>query len=174
MSLIEQGRGWKAQAGQIPYSEDLDDSFIATLRAAMRTGAAPSMISRIQEAVAQAEAVQHHRRALRLECLLAQAYEAARKRSEALEVLERVLHVACTKGLLRTLADEPWHLAPLLDVMPPDAGVGDAHLAALRAALEMRADTVAPVNMPGGIDEMLASANGRSYGCWQAAFRTRN
>jgi LuxR family maltose regulon positive regulatory protein len=157
LGLIEQGRGWKAQAGQIPYSEDLDDSFIATLRVAMRTGAAPSMIPRIQEAVAQAEAVQHHRRALRLGCLLAQAYEAARKRPEALEVLARVLHVAATKGLLRTLADESWHLGPLLDAMPSDAGVEGAHLSALRAALEMRADnSAAPASAPGGIGETLS------------------
>ncbi|MDM0048856.1 LuxR C-terminal-related transcriptional regulator [Variovorax sp. J22R115] len=135
MTLIEHSGGWKSEPGQFPYAEDLDDAFIASVRLSMRSGAAPSMIPRIQEAVAQAEAVNHTRRAVRLRCLLAQAYEAALKRPQALEVLEQALDIASTKGLVRVLADEPWHLQPLLDAMATRDGVRPLHLAAVNDAL---------------------------------------
>ncbi|MBS0339119.1 MAG: response regulator transcription factor, partial [Proteobacteria bacterium] len=155
MSLIEQGGGWKAQAGQFAYSEDLDDPFIASVRLAMRSGAAPSMIRRLQDAVAQADAVHHARRSVRLQCLLAQAFEAALKREQALDALAAALRIAATKGLVRTIADEPWHLQPLLEALAGRADVDAPHLAAVRAALQPREATGAAAT-PGAAEGMLS------------------
>lgn len=148
MLLIEQDGAWKADADQFLYSSDLDDTFISAVRLAMRSGAAPSMISRIQDAVARAEAAHHLRRALRLQCLLAQAYEAALKRTQAIETLEQVLAIASTKGLVRVLADESWHLRPLLEVMSNRSGVDPVHLSAVSDAMQptLSKTTSAPSN----------------------------
>lgn len=156
MTLIEQSGGWKAEAGQFLYADDLDDGFIAAVRLSMRSGAAPSMIPRVQEAVAQAEAAHHTRRAVRLRCLLAQAYEAALKRPQALEVLEQALDVASTKGLVRVLADEPWHLQPLLDAMATRDGMHPLHLATVCDAMRPTLTAVPTTPAQSAADGLLS------------------
>jgi LuxR family maltose regulon positive regulatory protein len=156
MALIDQGGGWKAEDGQFLYADDLDDGFIAAVRLAMRSGAAPSMIPRVQEAVAKAEAAQHTRRAVRLRCLLAQAYEAALKRAQALDVLEQALRVASTKGLVRVIADEPWHLQPLLDAMAMRYGVHLPHLSAVREAMQPPPTPELAGSSPGASEALLS------------------
>lgn len=156
MTLIEQSGGWKAEAGQFLHADDLDDGFIASVRLSMRSGAAPSMIHRVQEAVAQAEAAHHTRRAVRLRCLLAQAYEAALKRPQALEVLEQALDVASTKGLVRVLADEPWHLQPLLEAMATRDGVHPLHLAAVCDAMRPTVTALRPAPTQSATESLLS------------------
>lgn len=156
MALIEHSGGWKAEADQFLYADDLDDGFIAAVRLAMRSGAAPSMIPRVQAAVTQAEAAQHTRRAVRLRCLLAQAYEAALKRPQALEVLEQALRVASTKGLVRVVADEPWHLQPLLDAMIARDGVHPPHLAAVCDAVQPTLTAMTPASDQSAAEGLLS------------------
>ncbi len=139
LKLIQAGSGaWQPKPGQFPYSADLDDAFICEARLALcRPGSPGTALSkRLQAAVDQAEDAQHLRRALRIRCLLAQALDADRRRSQAVVVMEQVLHLASTKGLIRVLADEPWQLPALLEAMQTRAGINPVHLAALSAAMQ--------------------------------------
>lgn len=99
------------------YADDLDDPEIAAFRLALATGAGQTVIPRLQDAVCHADAANRRRRMLRLQCLLAQAFEAARRRPQALETLERALAAAQADGLVRVFADEPWNLQPLLTAL---------------------------------------------------------
>lgn len=156
MALMEQSVSWKADADQFLHADDLDDGFIASVRLSMRSGAAPSMIPRVQEAVAKAEAAHHTRRAVRLRCLLAQACEAALKRPQALEVLEQALRVASTKGLIRVVADEPWHLQPLLDAIATRDGIHPPHLAAVCDAMQPMLTPVLAASEPSAGEALLS------------------
>lgn len=108
---------WERWQGLFPYADDLDDPFIAKLRIALVSGNGPTVIAELQEAILMAEAANRHRRAIRLRCLLAQAFESARKRPQALDLLEKTLAFAQPKGLFRVIADDSWLLPPLLEAL---------------------------------------------------------
>ena len=69
----------------------------------------------MQDAICRAGARNRRRRLIRLQCLLAQGFEVARRRPQALETLERAMLNAQVDGLIRIIADESWQLLPLLD-----------------------------------------------------------
>lgn len=117
LTLLSEPEIWRDWQGLFPYAEDLDDPFIAEVRIALVAGTAPGMTGRLEEAIQAAEMANRGRRAIRLRCLLAQALESARKRQHALEVLERALVQAQSKGLFRVVADDSWLLAPLLEAL---------------------------------------------------------
>lgn len=97
-----------------------------------------AIIPRLQDAICEASGQNRRRRVARLQCLLAQAFEVARRRPQALETLERALAQAEPGGMLRVFADEPWHLNELLAALtdrkcPVSPGyLQDIHAAATR------------------------------------------
>jgi LuxR family maltose regulon positive regulatory protein len=117
---------WKPFDGLWTFAEDIDDPQIAAFRYALVSGDAAGITGQIETAVREAEAANRRRRVLRLQCLLAQSHELARRRQRALEVLERALGIAQSLGLVRIFVDESWCLVPLLE------------------ALSLRSSTVAP------------------------------
>jgi LuxR family maltose regulon positive regulatory protein len=90
---------------------------IARTRIALVSGNGPTMIAELQDAIRAADSSNRHRRAIRLRCLLAQALDSARRRPQALELLEKTLAFACPKGLFRVFADDSWLLVPLLETL---------------------------------------------------------
>ncbi len=108
---------WKPFHGLWTHAEDIDDAQIATFRYALLSGDAASATTQIEVAVRQAEAGNRRRRVFRLQCLLAQAHELARRRQRALDILERTLVAAHSLGLIRVFADEAWCLLPLLEAL---------------------------------------------------------
>jgi LuxR family maltose regulon positive regulatory protein len=108
---------WEKWKGMFPYSDDLDDPLIAKVRIGLVSGTGAALISDLQEAILEAEEKNRFRRLVRLRCLLAQALDAARKRPQAVEILEKTLVFAEPKGLFRVIADDAWLLMPLLEVL---------------------------------------------------------
>lgn len=117
LTLISPNDIWDRWKGLSPYGDDIDDPFIARTRIALVSGNGPSMLSELQDAIRLAEASNRTRRSMRLRCLLAQALESARRRSQALDLLEKTLALAHPKGLFRVFADDSWLLAPLLETL---------------------------------------------------------
>lgn len=105
---------WAPFAGFSTYSESLDDPLVADARQALVEGSVRAIIPRLQDAICESSGQNRRRRVARLQCLLAQAFEVARRRPQALETLERALAHAEHGGMLRVFADEPWHLGELL------------------------------------------------------------
>ncbi|MBW7901334.1 MAG: AAA family ATPase [Rhodocyclaceae bacterium] len=138
MPLLTDETIWAPFAGLSTYAEGLDDLLVAQARQAIVEGALGSIIPRLQEAIGEASAHNRQRRAARLRCLLAQAFEVARRRPQALETLERALSNAQAGGMIRVFADEPWHLPVLLDALAArKTGVSPAYLQAiLRTAVK--------------------------------------
>ena len=117
LTLLSADDIWDRWQGLSPYGDDLDDPFIAKTRIALVSGNGPSMLAELQDAIRLAEANNRFRRAMRLRCLLVQALESARRRPQALELLEKTLALAYPKGLFRVFADDSWLLAPLLEAL---------------------------------------------------------
>ncbi|WP_150429946.1 LuxR C-terminal-related transcriptional regulator [Dechloromonas sp. CZR5] len=117
LTLISSNDIWERWNGLSPYGDDIDDPFIARTRIALVSGNGPSMLSELQDAIRLAEANNRTRRSMRLRCLLAQALESARRRPQALDLLEKTLTLAQPKGLFRVFADDSWLLAPLLEAL---------------------------------------------------------
>lgn len=115
--LLSANEIWEQWVGLFPYADDLDDPFIAKIRIALVSGNGAAVVSQLQEAVVIAESNNRHRRAIRLRCMLAQAFESARKRTQALELLENTLAFAESQGLFRVIADDSWLLLPLLEAL---------------------------------------------------------
>jgi len=105
---------WRPFEGFSTYAENLDDPLVADARQALVEGSVRAIIPRLQDAICEASGQNRRRRVARLQCLLAQAFEVARRRPQALETLERALAQAEPGGMLRVFADEPWHLNELL------------------------------------------------------------
>jgi len=117
------------------YAEDIDDPDIAAFRLALVEGAAQAVIPQMQDAICRAGARNRRRRVIRLQCLLAQAFEVARRRPQALETLERALLNAQVDGLVRVIADESWQLLPLLDALQArKTDIASDYLHKIRAA----------------------------------------
>jgi DNA-binding NarL/FixJ family response regulator len=68
--------------------------------------------------------------------LLAQAFEAARRRPQALETLTQALLASQAEGLIRVIADDPWHLEPLFEALTSrQVGLTPTYLRALQEAI---------------------------------------
>lgn len=117
MPLVTSSSVWTPFTGLSLYAEDLDDVLIAQARQAISEGALAAVIPALQDAICQAGANNRQRRRAKLQCLLAQAFEVARRRPQALETLERSLLNTQSSGIVRLFADEPWHLYDLLEAL---------------------------------------------------------
>jgi LuxR family maltose regulon positive regulatory protein len=137
MPLIGSAAIWSQFEGLETYAEDIDDPQIAGFRLALVEGAAQAMIPQMQDAICRAGARNRRRRVIRLQCLLAQAFEVARRRPQALETLERALLNAQVDGLVRSIADESWHLLPLLEALGNrKTDIAPAYLRKIREAAQ--------------------------------------
>lgn len=116
-TLLSSQEIWQPWDGYLTYGDDLDDPFIAHVRISLVSGNGSGVIGELQEAIINAERHNRYRRAIRLRCLLAQALDAARRRSQAVDLLEKTLEQAYQKGLFRIIADDSWHLMPLLETL---------------------------------------------------------
>ncbi|MBR0568891.1 AAA family ATPase [Azoarcus sp. L1K30] len=155
MPLITSPSIWQSFEGLSNYAEDLDDPLIAAFRLALVEGTPQALIPQIQDAICVAGARNRRRRTIRLQCLLAQAFEVTRRRPLALETLERALINTQVDGLIRVVADESWQLMPLLDALEAHkTDIAPAYLrklrnAAHRSALEVpakpQAETASPL-----------------------------
>ncbi|HJV27704.1 MAG TPA: LuxR C-terminal-related transcriptional regulator [Aromatoleum sp.] len=147
---------WQPFGDLRTYANDLDDPEIAAYRLALATGAGQTVIPRLQDAICHADAANRRRRVLRLQCLLAQAFEAARRRPQALETLERALAASQADGLVRVFADEPWHLQPLLTALESrHTAVAPAYLQTLLKA----AERPTPRPVPATSNDLAAADN---------------
>lgn len=126
LALGAAGRLWQSHAGARCYAQELDDADIAQARAALVSGDFEGAARRLEALLATADAEGRRLRALRLRCLLAQAWEGQRRHGEAVALLRETLHVVADQSLVRLVADEPWGLRSLLaeavERMPPDPG----------------------------------------------------
>jgi LuxR family maltose regulon positive regulatory protein len=72
------------------------------------------------------------------------------------------MSVAATKGLVRTIADEPWHLEPLLGALAGRSDVDAAHLDAVSAALRSGANAAAAaLPATGAANDLLSQREGQ-------------
>lgn len=117
MPLVADDAIWASFSGLALYAQDLDDVLIAQARQAISEGSLGSVVPTLQDAICEAGAHNRQRRLVKLQCLLAQAFEVARRRPQALETLERSLLNAQPGGMVRVFADEPWYLHDLLEAL---------------------------------------------------------
>lgn len=144
LALLADASVWQSSSGFLLYAENLDDPLVADARLALVEGSVRAVIPRLQDAICEANALNRRRRVARLQCLLAQAFDVARRRPQALETLERALLQAEPGGMLRVFADEPWHLHDLLQALADrKCAVSPGYLQNLRAAAT-RTEPVAP------------------------------
>ncbi|CAI10562.1 hypothetical protein p2A60 (plasmid) [Aromatoleum aromaticum EbN1] len=142
--LLADASVWQSSSGFLLYAENLDDPLVADARLALVEGSVRAVIPRLQDAICEANALNRRRRVARMQCLLAQAFDVARRRPQALETLERALLQAEPGGMLRVFADEPWHLHDLLQALADrKCAVSPGYLQNLRAAAT-RTEPVAP------------------------------
>ncbi|MNP06632.1 Response regulator protein VraR [compost metagenome] len=100
--------------GVLLYGCDVDTPFIARQRLLIARGDQAQAVANLPEAIEAAEALQHHRRALKLRLLYAMALAGNGQQDEALAVLTPALQLASREGFLRTFLDEGPRLAKLL------------------------------------------------------------
>lgn len=139
LPLVKAESIWKPFEGYWTHAEDIDGPMIAEFREALLAGDVTTTIPRLESAIRQAEAVNRRRRVFRLQCLLAQAHELARRRQRALDILERTLIAAHPLGLIRVFADESWCLVPLLEALAlRESPIPQRYLDRLIAAARIR------------------------------------
>ncbi|MES2582743.1 MAG: LuxR C-terminal-related transcriptional regulator [Pseudomonadota bacterium] len=117
LPMVSMDSIWKPFRGFYTFAEDIEDPFIATCRYAILSKDVAQAIVQIHGAIEVAEATNRRRRALRLQCLLAQCYEVSRRRQRAVEILEPVLTAAQASGMIRVFTDDAWELAPILQAI---------------------------------------------------------
>jgi len=124
---------WDQVRGLRLFAQEIADVPIAAARLAIASGQGATVIDQLESMVQQAHAQKRRWRRLRLQCLLAQALSQARRRTQALAVLEEALLGIRVGGFVRVLADEPWGLQDLLSELGSRSRRLDA---ALLATLE--------------------------------------
>ncbi|GAB3629990.1 Serine/threonine-protein kinase PknK [Pandoraea terrae] len=151
LNLISSDDLWRSWRNLFPYAEDIDDPFISSVRLALVAGTAPSMIDKIHGEIRTAELHNRYRRVIRLKCLLAQAFEAARKRQQASDTLAGVLVQAQQRGLFRVIVDDAWLLKPLLESLESrPSAVSPQYLVLLIKALPSTQTIQPPSSQPHG------------------------
>jgi LuxR family maltose regulon positive regulatory protein len=102
----DQPEAWQRFAQFSMHANDVDMMAIATARLMIRQGRAEQAIDLLKKQIAQAESVQRHRRALKLNILLAEAYQTAGQGKAALRLMAEALQFAGREGFIRTFIDE--------------------------------------------------------------------
>jgi LuxR family transcriptional regulator, maltose regulon positive regulatory protein len=90
------------------HASEIEDPLTSELRLRLVLGQSDQALPRIQLALQSAEAAGRRRRALRLQFLLAQMLEAARRRSEASTAFDSAILRTGGSGMSRVLADDTW------------------------------------------------------------------
>lgn len=137
-------RTWAPFDGLVTHGNDVDAPFIAALRFKIRTGRAESTVAPLKEAIRAADAQQRHRRAHKLNLLLAEALCQSGQSALGMRRLRDALHFAAGEGFVRTFVDEGpdmlRRVTELRDSLPP----GDALAAFAASVLAAGGIAVAP------------------------------
>jgi LuxR family maltose regulon positive regulatory protein len=131
-------RTWEPLGGLVTHANDTEAPAIAQFRLRIRTGRAESVLAPLKQALKEAEALQRHRRALKLSVLLAEALCATGQGAAGLRRLRDALQFAAGEGFVRSFVDEGpmllrW-VAELQDSLAETHG-GDAALTGFVASL---------------------------------------
>ncbi|VTU37339.1 ATP-dependent transcriptional activator MalT [Variovorax sp. PBS-H4] len=102
---------WQAFEGLVTHANDGEAPFIANFRLHIRSGRSAAVIAPLKLAVKAAEALRRHRRALKLNILLAEAQCNAGQQGLGMRRLRDALQFAATEGFVRTFIDEGAPLA---------------------------------------------------------------
>ncbi len=97
---------WANLHGLIMPANDVETSALGRIRVALLGTVGDEQISDIKTELAHAHSMQRHRRALKLNILLAKAQHSNGQRRLALRGIEGALRQAAPQGLLRTFLDE--------------------------------------------------------------------
>jgi len=135
---------WQPFEGLVTQANECEDPQVAMLRWRLRTGQPDAVVAPLKALLAQAQALHRHRRALKLNVLLAEALWAAGQAGAGARRLHEALRAAAAEGFVRCFVDEG---AALL-----------ARVAELRPALVERGDKAA---LAAFVDRLLASGAGR-------------
>lgn len=133
------------------HASDVDTPSVARWRFDIARGACAGPASALADAIAQAEARQRHRRAIKLRALRSLALEGCGDREGALRSLTDTLRAASHEGFLRTFLDEGPAMAALVrqwatrhQARAEAMGVDGAFLATLLARLAPDASAPPP------------------------------
>lgn len=97
---------WQRFAQFSMHANDVDMMAIGKARLLIHQGDAEQAIPLLEQEIAHARSVQRHRRALKLNILLAEAYQACGKGKTALRIMSDALQFAGREGFIRTFIDE--------------------------------------------------------------------
>ncbi|HSW19778.1 MAG TPA: LuxR C-terminal-related transcriptional regulator, partial [Ramlibacter sp.] len=99
-------RTWAPFAGLVTHANDVEAPFIAALRLKIRTGRIDAVLAPLKAAIREAQAQQRHRRAHKLNILLAQALCLSGQTAQGLRRLRDALGFAAAEGFVRSFVDE--------------------------------------------------------------------
>ncbi|RCW69427.1 LuxR C-terminal-related transcriptional regulator [Pseudorhodoferax soli] len=131
-------RTWQPLGGLVTHANDTEAPAIAQFRLRIRTGRAEATLAPLKQALKEADALQRHRRALKLSILLAEALCATGQTAAGLRRLRDAVQFAAGEGFVRSFVDEGpmlmrW-VGELQDSLAEAHG-GDAGLAGFVARL---------------------------------------
>ena len=106
LSSAGESRIWAPFEGLVTHANDVDALDIAGFRLKIRSGLATSVVQTLKQAVKDAEGMQRHRRALKLDILLAEAMCNAGQTAMGLRKLRDALRFAAQEGFSRSVVDE--------------------------------------------------------------------
>ncbi|MFT3799730.1 MAG: LuxR C-terminal-related transcriptional regulator [Burkholderiaceae bacterium] len=110
---------WQPFEGLVTQANECEDPQVAMLRWRLRTGHAEAVVAPLKALLAQARALHRHRRALKLNALLAEALWAAGHAAAGARRLQEALRAAAAEGFVRCFVDEgPALLARVAELRP--------------------------------------------------------
>ncbi|MFT4099974.1 MAG: LuxR C-terminal-related transcriptional regulator [Burkholderiaceae bacterium] len=110
---------WQPFEGLVTQANECEDPRVAMLRWRLRAGQAEAVVAPLKALLAQARALHRHRRALKLNALLAEALWAAGQAGAGARRLHETLRAAAAEGFVRCFVDEgPALLARVAELRP--------------------------------------------------------
>ncbi|TLP71520.1 helix-turn-helix transcriptional regulator [Pseudomonas nitroreducens] len=150
--------------GILLHGNDVDTPSIARFRLRIAQGDCEDTERELRDAMAEANARQHHRRELKLRLLHALALNALERTEEAFEALSEALRFASHEGFMRTFLDEGPRLGSLLQrwAVPHQAqsralGIEPRFLTALLQRFVGHGETPSNGQAPGAAGEGLTT-----------------
>lgn len=123
-------RTWAAFAGLVTHANDVEAPLIAEFRWRIHSGRAESVVVPLKHAIKQAQGLQRHRRALKLQILLAEAQCQSGQPGQAamgMRGLREALQFGAREGFVRSFVDEGQGLARrIADLRASEGSARDA------------------------------------------------
>ncbi|CAN5420591.1 LuxR C-terminal-related transcriptional regulator [soil metagenome] len=124
-------RTWAPFNGLVTHANDVDALRFAGFRLKIRSGQSEAVIAPLKEALKEAEGLRRHRRALKLNILLAEALCNAGQSAVGLRRLRDAIQFAATEGFFRSFVDEGHgvarYIAELRNARSGEAGEPGVH-----------------------------------------------